>query len=292
MKEGLDIETEEDNAWLTENGVSKAERFFRTDNLFEGREAERMRHIVLAMRAHYSFTKDKNYVVDEGELKLLDQGSGRILDRTRLRGGQHQALEQKEHVKLTRETRAMASITFQDFFRLFPKLAGMTGSAASDRKELKTTYGLDVAVIPTNVPMIREDLPDVVCAARKEQLQRAAEEVVRLHEAGQPVLVMADSIATSEEMSGMLLESGVPHNLLNAYSTAREAMIISEAGRPFAVTVATAVAGRGTDIRLQQDAAQRGGLAMIGIGRMAYRRLETQSRGRSGRQGDPGFSRY
>ena len=286
------VRDEDDAVWLTEEGVRRAERFYGIPNLFAKEESERMRHIVLALRAHALYEKDRNYLVDEGQVKLLDSVSGRVLESTKLRGGQHQAIEAKEHLRLTPETRAMASITYQDFFRLFPKLAGMSGSAADERRELKETYRTAVVSIPTHRPMLREDLPDVVCASRAEQLRKAVDEIGQLYGRGEPVLVFADSIRTSQLVSDQLLERGIPHNVLNAYNTAREAMIIAEAGHPYAVTVATAVAGRGTDIRLQEDAAQRGGLAVIGIGRMAGRRQEVQARGRSGRQGDPGFSRF
>ena len=287
-----DYRVEEEHVFLTDEGVRYAERYFAADNLFAADQADMMRHIMLALRAHATMERDRDYIADEDGIRLLDRSSGRLLELTKLRGGQHQAIEAKEHVTITRETRSMASITFQDFFRLFPRIAGMTGSALYNRRELKEIYGVDVLGIPTNRPVRRRDLKDVVCRSKTEQIARATDEVCALHERKQPVLMITDSIGTSEQVSRILLKKGIPHNVLNAYHTAREVMIIAEAGRESAVTVATAVAGRGTDIRLQGEAGENGGLALIGVGRMANRRQETQARGRSGRQGDPGFSRF
>ena len=293
LKRERDYTVDAESAYLTEEGVAYAEAYFAVDNLFDASEAERMRHIMLALKAHAIMERDKDYIRDEGGIRLLDRaGGGRILEHTKLRGGIHQAIEAKEHVKITQETRSVASITFQDFFRLFPRVAGMTGTAQHNRRELREIYGLDVLRIPTNEPVIRRDFPDVVCSTRKEQIARALAEVQALNENRQPVLMFTDSIATSEQVSAILLQKGIPHNVLNAHNVAREAMIIAEAGKPGAVTVATGVAGRGTDIRLQGEAKEHGGLALIGVGRMENRRMEMQARGRSGRQGDPGFSRF
>ena len=293
LKRERDYTVDDDSAFLTEKGVAYAEAYFSADNLFNASEADRMRHIMLALKAHATMERDRDYIRDEDGIRLLDRsGGGRILENTKLRGGVHQAIEAKEHVKITQETRAMASITFQDFFRLFPRVAGMTGSAEHNRREFREIYGLDVLRIPTDRPVIRRDFPDVVCSTRRDQITRALAEVQALYENRQPVLMFTDSIATSEQVSAMLLQKGIPHNVLNAHNTAREAMIIAEAGKPGAVTVATGVAGRGTDIRLRGEAKERGGLALIGVGRMENRRMEMQARGRSGRQGDPGFSRF
>lgn len=292
LKEEQDYEKDTDNVWLTEEGIAKAERFFTVDNLFEKGGFPRMRQINLALRAHAMFERDKQYVVEEGKIKLLDEQSGRIIANTKLRSGQHQALEAKEHVAITRENRSMASVTYQDFFNLFPKVGGMTGTGIYDRAEFREVYHLSCVRIPTRKKQRRIDHKDKVYTTQNAQVNAAVEEVIKLHEKRQPILVIADSIATSNRMSETLLLNAIPHNVLNAYNIPKEADIIHEAGQIDAVTIATAVAGRGTDIALGEGAAELGGLAVIGIGRMENRRLEMQARGRSGRQGDPGFSRF
>lgn len=294
LAEGRDYEQGDDNesVFLTEEGVRRAERFFRTENLFADSEAERMRHIILALRAHVSYRRDEQYILTGGTVVLLDSASGRVLENTKLRSGQHQAIEAKEHTPLSPDTRAIASITYQDFFALFPHVSGMTGSAMHDSSEMKEIYHLDVVQIPTNRPKQRIDHPDLVFETADEQIQSAVTEITSLYEKGQPVLVIVDNISTTDLVSAALLEREIPHNVLNAHNVSYEARIIAEAGRPGAVTVATSIAGRGTDIKLSGNAKELGGLAVIAIGRMDNERQETQVRGRSGRQGDPGFSRF
>ncbi|MCD8379753.1 MAG: accessory Sec system translocase SecA2 [Lachnospiraceae bacterium] len=291
LKEG-DYEVKEKDAWLTSSGIQKAERFFDIVDLYDGKHYDFVRHIMLALRAHYVFEKDRQYVVEDQEVKLLDANTGRILEKTRLQAGQHQALEAKEDVPHTKVHRAMASITFQDFFNMFPKIAGMTGTAAVDAAEFREIYGMDVVNVPTNRKVIRSDQRTLYYTSLEAELYAAMDCLEQLHDSGRPVLVVAGSIAMTDIISQLLLEMEIPHNVLNAYNTAKEAEIIAEAGRINAVTVATSVAGRGTDIKLGEGVAELGGLAVLGIGRMENRRLELQARGRAGRQGDPGSSQF
>ncbi len=285
-----DYQVEERDAWLTPSGIKKAERFFEIENLFDGSHYEFVRHIMLSLRAHYIFRKDRHYVVENDEVKLLDLHTGRILDNTRMQAGQHQAIEAKEGVELTRVHRAMASVTYQDFFNMFPRIAGMTGTALSNRAELREIYGLDVVGIPTHRPVIRRDEKTRYYTTLEAELYGVMDYLLEVHKTGRPILVVTETITVTEIISQLLLEAEVPHNVLNAYNTAKEALIIAESGRTNAVTVATSVAGRGTDIKLGEGAAELGGLAVIGVGRMANRNLEKQARGRAGRQGDPGSS--
>lgn len=287
-----DYDTEDMNVWLTPKGAKKAERFFAIPDLYEKENFELFRHIMLALRAHVMFERDRQYVVENNAVSLVDEASGRILPMTKMEAGMHQALEAKESVPVTRETRAMASITFQSFFRLFPKLAGMTGTAITEKDEFAESYGLSVIQIPTNRPVQRKDYPNEIFSTRKAQFEASLKEIKELHEKGQPILIITTGIELSDAYSSMLLREGIPHNKLNAYNIPKEADIIKEAGQRGAVTVATTVAGRGTDIRLGEGIREMGGLAVIGVGLMANRRFELQSRGRSGRQGDPGFSRF
>ncbi|MCD8109473.1 MAG: accessory Sec system translocase SecA2 [Clostridiales bacterium] len=287
-----DYDTEEKDVWLTDSGVEKAQRFFGIPDLYDGAHYEFVRHIMLALRAHFIFQKDRQYVVADDEVKLLDANTGRILEKTRLQAGMHQALEAKEGVSHTNVHRAMAFVTFQDFFRMFPRVAGMTGTAAGNTSEFMEIYGLDVIRIPTDKPVIRRDLKEECFTTLRAELSAALDWVTQLHRAGQPVLIVAESIGMTQIISELLLEMEIPHNVLNAHSIAKEAEVIAEAGRVRAVTVATSVAGRGTDIKLGEGAAQLGGLAVVGIGKLENRRLELQARGRSGRQGDPGVSRF
>lgn len=291
LKKG-DYRKKDKDVWLTPSGMEKAERFFDVPDLYDGRHYEFVRHIMLALRANIIFEKDRQYVVENEEIRLLDAHTGRILERTKLQAGQHQALEAKEGLAHTRVDRAMASITFQDFFNMFPKIAGMTGTAVWSAAEFKEIYGLDVIRIPTNRKVIRKDLKDRCFTSLTAQLEAAMEWIGQRHETGQPVLVIAESIVLSDIVSELLLEMEIPHNLLNAHNIAKEAEIIAEAGQLNAVTVATSVAGRGTDIKLGKGVAELGGLAVAGIGKMENRRLEFQARGRAGRQGDPGVSRF
>lgn len=292
LEEGTDYKTEDKSVWLTDIGAHKAEQFFYIDHLYDGSHSDIVRHICLALRAHVSFTKDKDYIVRENKVELIDSISGRILSNTKLRAGQHQALEAKEHVPITTENRSMASVTYQSLFRMFPHLAGMTGSGADDAEELESTYSLHVIRIPTRKKVQRIDLPDRYFPNIRTQIMAAFQDTIRLHDKGQPVLVVTSSIAMSSVFSDLLLDRGIPHSVLNAFNVPKEAQIIKEAGQKGAVTVATSIAGRGTDIRLGEGVKELGGLAVLGIGRMDSKRMEVQARGRSGRQGDPGMSQF
>ncbi len=294
LREGIDYEVnkKEKKSWLTHKGIEEVKQYFDVEELFDGGHFELIRHIYLALWAHTLFEKDKDYVVEEGKVKLLDTQVGRIIDNTKLRGGQHQALEAKEHIEPTRENRSMASITYQAFFNMFPKIGGMSGTAEDAEAEFIDSYHMNVIKIPTRLPIRRKDMDDFVFYDRETQVAEALDEVRKVHETGQPVLLITCSIAVSDACSKILLECGIPHNVLNAYNIAKEAEIIKEAGRMGAVTVATAVAGRGTDIKLGNGVDGMGGLAVIGIGIMENIRLERQARGRSGRQGDNGYSRF
>ncbi len=290
LKEDEDFKVEEKDIWLTDEGIEKAEKFFTIDDLYDGKHYDFIRHIILALRAHHLMENEKEYVVEDEKVKLLDANTGRILENTKMQGGQHQAIEAKENVAVTPVTRAMASITYQDLFNMFPKLAGMSGTAAVDADEFREIYGVGVVSIPTHKKMIREDLPARIYASLDAELDAAVEWILKRHETGQPVLVITASITLSEIVSELLLEMEIPHNLLNAHTAAKEAEMIAEAGRKGAVTVATSMAGRGTDIRLGRGVARLGGLAVVGVGEMESKRLDLQARGRAGRQGDPGVS--
>lgn len=291
--EGRDYEKEDNAVWLTEEGIRYAERFFQINNFYGEEYFEINRHVILALRAHKLFERQKEYIVSEdGELCLLDSGSGRLMTGVKLRGGQHQALEAKEKLKISQENRSVASITFQNFFLLFPKLSGMSGTISDAEEELLAVYHTSVIVIPPNKPLKRVDLDDFYFRDAGKQFAAAIGMVRLLHAKGQPVLVVAASIEETERVSESLLKARVSHNVLNASNAAWEAEIIKEAGQKNAVTVATSMAGRGTDIKLGKGVQELGGLAVIGIGRMANVRLERQARGRAGRQGDPGMSRF
>lgn len=293
LTEGVDYEKKEKQVWLTEQGIARAERYFGITNFYSGDYFELNRYVTLALRAHALFEKGKDYTISGGkELILLDGGSGRSLPGVKLGAGQHQALEVKEGVKVTPPTRSVASICLQNLFLLFPKLSGMSGTIASEVKELREVYGKEVVVIPANKKVIREDYGDLYFKTAQEQYEAAMEEVLRVHKTGQPVLIVVSTIAQTELLSSALLEEKIPHNVLNANNAFWEAEIIKEAGRKDAVTVATSMAGRGTDIKLGKEVDKLGGLAVIGIGRMNNIRLEQQARGRAGRQGDPGFSQF
>ncbi len=290
LREDEDFKLEDKDIWLTDKGIEKAEKFFTIDDLYDGKHYDFIRHIILALRAHHLMESEKEYVVEDDKVKLLDGNTGRILENTKMQGGQHQAVEAKENVPVTAVTRAMASITYQDLFNMFPKLAGMSGTAAVDADEFREIYGVGVVSIPTHKKMIREDLPARIYASLDAELDAAIEWILKRHETGQPVLVITASITLSEIVSELLLEMEIPHNLLNAHTAAKEAEMIAEAGRKGAVTVATSMAGRGTDIRLGRGVARLGGLAVVGVGEMESKRLDLQARGRAGRQGDPGVS--
>jgi len=293
LQEGRDYEKEEQKVWLTEEGIDYAERFFRIDNFYGRKHFEINRHVTLALRAHTVFEREKEYMITKDhQLQLLDNGSGRMLPGMKLRGGQHQALEQKEKLTISSENRSVASITYQNLFQLFPKMAGMSGTISDAADELKSVYGADVVVIPPNCPLRRKDLEDFYYKNTEQQFNDALDAIVEVHRTGQPVLVVVSTIAETELVSKLLMEEKIPHSVLNANNAFWEAEIIKEAGQRDTVTVATAMAGRGTDIRLGEGVEQLGGLAIIGIGRMANIRQERQARGRAGRQGDPGFSRF
>lgn len=293
LTEGRDYEKEEQKVWLTEEGIEYAERFFRIDNFYGEEHFEINRHVTLALRAHAIFEIEKDYMLSkDNELQLLDNGSGRMMPGVKLRGGQHQAIEMKEKLEVSRENRSMASITYQNLFLLFPKMSGMSGTISDAAEELLSVYRRKVVVIPPNRPLRRKDLKDFYFKDTESQITEAMKAVVDTHKTGQPVLVVVSTIAETELVSKLLMEENIPHSVLNANNAFWEAEIIKEAGRKNTVTVATAMAGRGTDIRLDEEVKELGGLAIIGIGRMANVRQERQARGRAGRQGDPGFSRF
>lgn len=278
--------------YLTEQGSHYAEEFFDIEDLYDYRYFEVNRHINLALRAHHHYEKDVDYVVMDDEVKLLDIRSGRILEGTRLQSGIHQAIETKEAVELTQESRSMASVTYQSLFNMFPRLSGMTGTGKIAEDELIETYKLPVIVIPTNSPVQRIDYPDKIYTTLPEKLYATMAYVKELHDKGQPILLISGSVNIADIYSKLLLQEGIPHNVLTAKNVAKEAEIIKEAGRKGAVTVATSLAGRGTDIKLGEGVAELGGLAVIGTERMVNSRVDWQLRGRAGRQGDPGLSQF
>ena len=293
LTEGVDYEKDEKKVWLTDVGVRHAETFFGIDNFYGKEYFEINRHVILALRAHAVFEPEKEYMVsNKGELLLLDNGSGRMMPGVKLRGGQHQALETKEKLKISQENRSVASITYQNLFLLFPKMAGMSGTISDAAEELLNVYGEEVLVIPPNHPVQRRDLSDVYFPDFESQFRAAILAALEVHKTGQPVLLVTSTIGETEFVSRMLIQEKIPHNVLNANNAFWEADIIKEAGQLNAVTVATAMAGRGTDIKLGSGVKELGGLAVIGIGRMANIRHERQARGRAGRQGAPGFSRF
>ena len=278
---------------LTEDGVKKVEKFFHIENLADPENLEIQHNIILALRAHNLMFKDQDYVVNaEGEVMIVDEFTGRIMPGRRYSDGLHQAIEAKEHVKVRRESKTLATITFQNLFNKFEKKSGMTGTALTEEKEFRDIYGMDVIEIPTNKPVQRKDLEDAVYKTKAEKYHAVVEEVKRAHATGQPVLVGTITIEVSELLSGMLKKEGIKHNVLNAKYHEQEAEIVADAGVHGAVTIATNMAGRGTDIKLDEDARAAGGLKIIGTERHESRRIDNQLRGRSGRQGDPGESRF
>ena len=277
---------------LTENGVKKVEKYFNLDNLADPENMEIQHNIILALRAHYLMFKDQDYVVKDGEVMIVDEFTGRIMPGRRYSDGLHQAIEAKEHVKVRRESKTLANITFQNFFNKYAKKGGMTGTALTEEKEFREIYGMDVVEIPTNVPVQRKDLNDAVYMTKKEKFNAVVQSVKESYEKKQPVLVGTITIETSELLSKMLKREGIPHNVLNAKHHEAEAQIVAEAGVAGAVTIATNMAGRGTDIKLDDVARAAGGLKIIGTERHESRRIDNQLRGRSGRQGDPGESKF
>ena len=277
---------------LTQDGVKKVEQFFKIDNLADPDNLEIQHNIILALRAHNLMFRDQDYVVQDDQVLIVDEFTGRIMPGRRYSDGLHQAIEAKEHVKVKRESKTLATITFQNFFNKYDKKAGMTGTALTEEKEFRDIYGMDVIVIPTNKPVIREDLQDAVYKTKKEKYHAVVEEVIKAHEKGQQVLVGTITIDISEEISRLLKKAGIQHKVLNAKFHEMEAEIVADAGLHGAVTIATNMAGRGTDIKLDDEARAAGGLKIIGTERHESRRIDNQLRGRSGRQGDPGESQF
>ena len=277
---------------LTAEGIEKVEKFFHIENLADPENLEIQNNIILALRAHNLMHRDKDYVVKEDQVLIVDEFTGRIMPGRRYSDGLHQAIEAKEHVKVKRESKTLATITFQNFFNKFEKKSGMTGTALTEEKEFRDIYGMDVVEIPTNRPVIRKDLHDAVYKTKKEKLNAIVEAVKEAHAKGQPVLVGTITIEASEQLSGMLRREGIQHKVLNAKFHELEAEIVADAGIHGAVTIATNMAGRGTDIKLDDEARAAGGLKIIGTERHESRRIDNQLRGRSGRQGDPGESRF
>ena len=293
LKEDRDYLTEDKAVWLTDHGVAYAERFFGISDYYDHRNFEINRHVTLALRAHVLLKRQEDYLVsDQDEIVLLDNDTGRSLPGMKLRGGEHQALEQKEHVPLTQEQRSVASITYQNLFLMFPKMCGMSGTISNARQELRSVYHKRVVVVPPHKKLRRVDRKDRYFLTAQEQFKAALEETLKCHRKGQPVLIVTATIQDTQIFSHMLVERSVPHSVLNADNAYWEAEIIAAAGMRNAVTVSTGMAGRGTDIKLEEGVAGLGGLAVIGIGRMENLRLERQARGRAGRQGDPGSSQF
>ncbi|MDD6441515.1 MAG: preprotein translocase subunit SecA [bacterium] len=286
------VNEKEKNVNLTEEGVKKVEQFFHIENLADAENLEIQHNIILALRAHNLMFRDQNYVVKDDEVLIVDEFTGRIMPGRRYSDGLHQAIEAKEHVKVKRESRTLATITFQNLFNKYEKKSGMTGTALTEEQEFRDIYGMDVIEIPTNLPVQRKDLNDVVYKTKREKFNAVIDEICAAHEKGQPVLVGTITIETSELLSRMLTKRGVKHNVLNAKFHEMEAEIVAQAGQHGAVTIATNMAGRGTDIKLDEESRAVGGLKIIGTERHESRRIDNQLRGRAGRQGDPGESRF
>ncbi|HCW36312.1 MAG TPA: preprotein translocase subunit SecA [Staphylococcus sp.] len=277
---------------LTEQGIDKAERMFKIDNLFDVKHVNLMHHINIALKANRTMFKDKDYVVEDGEIMIVDQFTGRTMPGRRFSDGLHQAIEAKEGLEIQNESKTMASITFQNFFRMYNKLSGMTGTAKTEEEEFRNIYNMTVTQIPTNRPIQRKDEADLIFASQKGKFDAVVKDVIELYKKGQPVLLGTVAVETSEYISQLLKKKGVRHNVLNAKNHEREAEIILNAGQKGAVTIATNMAGRGTDIKLGDGVVELGGLAVIGTERHESRRIDDQLRGRSGRQGDVGRSRF
>ena len=291
LVENVHYEIEDKKVWLTDKGIEYAQRYFRIENLYSKENFDVLRHVVLALRAHYLMDKDVDYVVtDSGEIVLLDKSTGRKMNGMKLRGGSHQAIEEKERLKLSQEQRSVASITYQNLFNLFPKMSGMSGTIADGKDELLEVYHKQVVVIQPNKPMARKDLPDKYFKTSEEQFDAVIKETVKRHNTGQPVLLIASLISDTEMLSKLLVQENIEHSVLNANNAFWEAEIIKEAGQKNVVTVATSMAGRGTDIHLGPGVKELGGLCVLGVGRMGNTRDERQARGRAGRQGEPGVS--
>ena len=293
LVEDVHYEIEDKKVWLTKEGVEYVQRYFRIENLYGEENYDILRHVVLALRAYFLLEKDTDYVVtDKGEVVLLDKSTGRKMTGMKLRGGSHQAIEEKEHVELSDEQRSVASITYQNLFNLFPKMSGMSGTIKDGKEELLEVYHKQVVVIPPNKPLARIDLPDQYFKTSEEQFDAVIKETVKRHKTGQPVLLIASLISDTEMLSKLLVQENIEHSVLNANNAFWEAEIIKEAGQKNVVTVATSMAGRGTDIRLGPGVKELGGLCVLGVGRMNNTRDERQARGRAGRQGEPGISMF
>ena len=277
---------------LTAQGVEKTEKFFHLNNLADPENLEIQHSIILALRANNLMHKDHDYIVKDDEVLIVDEFTGRVMPGRRYSDGLHQAIEAKEHVQVKRESKTLATITFQNFFNKFDKKCGMTGTALTEEREFREIYGMDVIEIPTNRPVIRKDMQDAVYKTKKEKFNAVVERVKEAHEKGQPVLVGTITIETSEMLSRMLKKEGIQHEVLNAKYHEQEAEIVKKAGEHGAVTIATNMAGRGTDIKLDDEARAAGGLLVVGTERHESRRIDNQLRGRSGRQGDPGESKF
>ena len=290
--EDYNIDLESKTVSLTEEGIQKAEKYFGLTNLFDPDNTALNHHLDNALRANYIMLRDKDYVVQKGEVLIVDQFTGRVMDGRRYSDGLHQAIEAKEHVEIQEETKTMANITYQNFFRMYSKLTGMTGTAKTEEEEFREIYNMQVITIPTNKPVIRDDRPDLLYPTLKSKFNAVADDIERRHKAGQPVLVGTVAVETSEYLSQLLDKRGIPHAVLNAKNHAKEAEIVANAGQRGAVTIATNMAGRGTDIKLGPGVRDLGGLAVIGTERHESRRIDNQLRGRSGRQGDPGLSQF
>lgn len=293
MVEDVHYELEDNKVWLTEKGIRYAEKYFRIDNFYAHEHFEINRHVTLAMRAHFLMEKEEDYAIDEkNEVVLIDKATGRMMQGMKLRGGAHQAIEEKEHVKISQETRSIASVTYQNLFNSFPRMSGMSGTIKDGKDELMRVYGKRVVVIPPHKEMERIDYPDLYFKTSEEQFDAVLKETIKRHKTGQPVLLITTLISDTELLSKLLLQENIEHSVLNANNAFWEAEIIKEAGQKNAVTVATSMAGRGTDIHLGAGVKELGGLCVLGVGRMENTRLERQARGRAGRQGDPGMSLF
>ncbi|WEG13597.1 preprotein translocase subunit SecA [Pullulanibacillus sp. KACC 23026] len=286
----IDIKTK--SVQLTEEGMTKAEKFFKVENLFDTKNIQLNHHVHQALKAHTIMHRDTDYVVQDGEIVIVDQFTGRLMAGRRYSEGLHQAIEAKEGLEIQRESKTLATITFQNYFRMYEKLAGMTGTAKTEEEEFQSIYNMDVVVIPTNRAVARIDKPDLIFKSMQGKFTAVVDEISRAHQTGQPVLVGTVAVETSEIVSQLLKKKGIPHNVLNAKNHAKEAEIIENAGQYGAVTIATNMAGRGTDIKLGEGVKELGGLYIIGTERHESRRIDNQLRGRSGRQGDPGVSQF
>ncbi|KRM09936.1 accessory Sec system translocase SecA2 [Paucilactobacillus suebicus] len=288
----VDVKLSDDTkkAWFTETGIQTMESYFGITGLLSPKWKELYRHLVLALKANYLYIRNKAYVVADGEVLLLDEANGRALEGTQLESGLHQAIEAKEGVKVSTQSRAMASVTYQNLFRMFKKLSGMSGTAKTDVKEFRQIYNLNVYTVPTHKPTIRQDHPDKMFVTNKEKIYASVDQIKQAYDQKRPVLIETGSVSMSNLYSRLMLREGIVHNLLNARSEAKEARIVEEAGQPGAITVATSMAGRGTDIKLGPGVKEKGGLLVVGTERMESERIDNQLRGRAGRQGDPGDS--